>query len=191
MVFSPNTFRGAPFGNMATLAFRTAARRTRSSRSSNGSRSLPGDHRRAGQGGGGDRRFGSSARIGWAVRAASAITLIASVLVLGGAFAAGRRRRIREAVILKTLGATRGRLIAAYALEFLLLGGAAAVFGVVGRLGCRLVSCSTRVMDTDFAFLAGPALGAAALAPGLTLVLGLLGTWRILGQKAAPILRNS
>ena len=79
------------------------------------------------------------------------------MLVLGGAFAAGRRQRIRDAVILKTLGATRGRLTAAYALEFLFLGAAAAVFGVVaGSLAAWYVL--TRVMDTDFAFLAGPAL---------------------------------
>jgi putative ABC transport system permease protein len=46
------------------------------------------------------------------------------------------------------------------------------------------------IMDVPFAFLAGPALGAAALALALTLVFGLAGTWRVLGQKAAPILRN-
>ena len=71
-------------------------------------------------------------QIGWAVRGASAITLIASMLVLGGAFAAGRRRSASEdAVILKTLGATRGRLIAAFSLEFLLLGAATAIFGLI------------------------------------------------------------
>ncbi len=70
-------------------------------------------------------------QIGWAVRGASAITLTASMLVLGGAFAAGRRRRTEDAVILKTLGATRGRLIAAFSLEFLLLGAATVVFGLI------------------------------------------------------------
>ncbi len=55
-----------------------------------------------------------------ALRGASSITLIAAALVLGGALAAGQRFRIYDAVVLKTLGATRGRLIAAYALEYLL-----------------------------------------------------------------------
>ena len=42
-----------------------------------------------------------------ALRGASAMTLIAAALVLGGALAAGQRFRIYDAVVLKTLGATR------------------------------------------------------------------------------------
>ena len=49
-----------------------------------------------------------------AIRGASAITLLAAALVLGGALAAGHRHRVYDAVILKTLGATRLRLVAAY-----------------------------------------------------------------------------
>ena len=61
-----------------------------------------------------------------AIRGASAITLLAAALVLGGALAAGHRYRVYDAVILKTLGATRCRLIGAYAIEYLLLGAATA-----------------------------------------------------------------
>ena len=128
-------------------------------------------------------------QIGWAVRGASAITLIASALVLGGAFAAGRRQRIHDAVVLKTLGATRGRLIGAFALEFLLLGIATAIFGLVaGAAAAWLVS--SQIMEIGFTFLPGPALAAAAIALILTLGIGLAGTWRVLGQKAASVLRN-
>ena len=72
---------------------------------------------------------------------------------------------------------------------FLLLGAATAIFGVVaGSLAAWFVLAT--IMDVPFAFLPGPALGAAALALVLTLVFGLAGTWRVLGQKAAPVLRN-
>src|SRR6202007_3088868 len=57
-----------------------------------------------------------------ALRGASSITLIAAALVLGGALAAGQRYRVYDAVVFKTLGATRAQLTAAYALEYLLLG---------------------------------------------------------------------
>ena len=66
-----------------------------------------------------------------AIRGASALTLLAAALVLGGALAAGHRHRVYDAVILKTLGATRCRLLAAYTIEYLLLGAATAVFGVL------------------------------------------------------------
>jgi putative ABC transport system permease protein len=92
-------------------------------------------------------------------------------------------------VILKTLGATRGRLIAAFSLEFLMIGLATAVFGLAaGAAAAWFVLVN--VMEIGFSFLAGPALGAALLALLLTLAFGLAGTFRALGQKAAPVLRN-
>jgi putative ABC transport system permease protein len=189
MVFSPNTFRGAPFANLSTLVFPdggnadeelaflkkvtaafpalTAVRVKEALQTANDIVN----------------------RIGWGVRAASAVTLLASVLVLGGAFAAGRRQRIRDAVILKTLGATRLRLITAFSLEFLMIGGATAVFGLLaGSVAAWFIL--SNVMEIGFHFLAGPALGAALAALLLTLGFGLAGTFRALGQKAAPVLRN-
>ena len=46
-----------------------------------------------------------------AIRGASSIALVASLLVLAGALAAGHRARLYDAVVLKTLGATRARLL--------------------------------------------------------------------------------
>jgi putative ABC transport system permease protein len=87
------------------------------------------------------------------------------------------------------LGATRRRLILALALEFLLLGLATAFFGLLAGSAAAWFVLG-RVMDIGFSFLAGPALGAAGLALLLTLAIGLLGTWRVLGAKPAPVLRN-
>jgi putative ABC transport system permease protein len=123
------------------------------------------------------------------IRAASLITLISAILVLGGALAAGHRHRVYDAVILKTLGATRTRLLGAYALEYLLLGAATAVFGVAaGSAAAALVV--TQVMDLTFVWLPGPAAIAALGALALTVILGLVGTFSALGQKPAPVLRN-
>jgi putative ABC transport system permease protein len=59
---------------------------------------------------------------------------------------------------------------------------------VAGTLAAWLVLAN--VMEIDFVFLPGPALGAAAAALLVTVCLGLASTWRALGQKAAPVLRN-
>ena len=53
-----------------------------------------------------------------AVRAAGSVTLLAGALVLAGALATAQRRRIQEAVILKTLGATRRRILLSHFLEY-------------------------------------------------------------------------
>ena len=124
-----------------------------------------------------------------AVRSASAVTLLAAVLVLGGALAAGHRHRVYDAVVLKTLGATRVRLIAAYGLEYLLLGLATALFGVaIGSVAAWLVV--VELMNLPFKWLPGPALGAAFGALAITVAFGLIGTFSALGQKPAPVLRN-
>ncbi|MTI43429.1 putative ABC transport system permease protein [Roseibium hamelinense] len=129
------------------------------------------------------------AQLAWAIRGASSVTLIASVLVLAGALAAGHRSRIYDAVILKTLGATRGRLIAAYALEYAILGLATAVFALfAGGLAAWYVS--TQIMGGDFVFMPATALSAALIALLLTVGFGLFGTWKVLGEKPAPVLRN-
>jgi putative ABC transport system permease protein len=124
-----------------------------------------------------------------AIRGASAITLIAAALVLGGALAAGHRHRVYDAVILKTLGATRARLIGAYAIEYGLLGAATALFGVLsGSLAGWLIV--SELMHLRFQWLPVPALLSAAGAVVVTVVLGLAGTWSALGQKPAPVLRS-
>jgi putative ABC transport system permease protein len=124
-----------------------------------------------------------------AIRGASAVTLISAMLVLGGALAAGHRHRVYDAVILKTLGATRARLLGAYALEYLLIGLATAVFGVIaGSIAAWLIV--TRLMTLGFIWQAGSAASVVAAALLVTVGLGLAGTLLALSQKPASVLRN-
>ena len=124
-----------------------------------------------------------------AIRGASAVTLVSAILVLGGALAAGHRHRVYDAVILKTLGATRVRLLGAYALEYLMIGFATAVFGVIaGSVAAWLIV--TRLMTLSFIWQAGSAAGVVAAALLVTVGLGLAGTLLALNQKPASVLRN-
>jgi putative ABC transport system permease protein len=124
-----------------------------------------------------------------AIRGASAVTLVSAVLVLGGALAAGHRHRVYDAVILKTLGATRARLLGAYALEYLMIGFATAIFGVIaGSVAAWLIV--TRLMTLSFVWQAGSAAGVVVAALIVTVGLGLAGTLLALNQKPATVLRN-
>jgi putative ABC transport system permease protein len=124
-----------------------------------------------------------------AIRGASAVTLISAILVLGGALAAGHDHRVYDAVILKTLGATRVRLLGAYALEYLMIGFATAVFGVIaGSVAAWLIV--TRLMTLSFVWQAGSAAAVVAAALVVTVGLGLAGTLLALNQKPATVLRN-
>ena len=126
----------------------------------------------------------------FAIRAASAIALAASILVLGGALAASARTRQRESVILKTLGATRSTLLAAMIVEDSALGAIAVIFGIVcGVAGASLVVSG--LMRLEFALPLASTLSMAFSAFVVTIILGLIGTWHILGQKPAPYLRHA
>ena len=188
LVFSPNTFKGAPHTHIATLT-EPGADATREGRIvKEVAKAYP---------------MVTSVRVrevletisavvsnlALAIRGASAVTLISAILVLGGALAAGHRHRVYDAVILKTLGATRLWLLGAYALEYLLIGLATAVFGVIaGSIAAWMIA--TQLMTLSFVWQAGSAAAVVASALVVTVGLGLAGTLLALNQKPATILRN-
>jgi putative ABC transport system permease protein len=127
--------------------------------------------------------------IGAAVRSIAAITLIAGTLVLAGAVAAGHSRRIYDSVVLKVLGATRRDILRAFLLEYGLLGLITALIAaIIGTVTSWAVV--TLVMHSDWTFLPPAVITTALISTAITLAFGFIGTWRALGQKAAPLLRN-
>jgi putative ABC transport system permease protein len=127
--------------------------------------------------------------VGAAVRLTALVTLVSGTLVLAGAIAAGHRRRIYDSVVLKVLGATRRDINTAYVLEYGLLGLVTAVIAaVVGSVtGWAVVIWLLRI---DWAFTPGAVVATTGIATAITVGAGLVGTWRAMGQKAAPWLRN-
>jgi putative ABC transport system permease protein len=127
-------------------------------------------------------------KIKLAVAAVAGVTLLSGVLVLAGAVAAARRRHLYEAVVLKVLGARRLDLLRIFVLEYLGLGATAALAGsLLGSLGAAAVVIFA--MHLPWTFSLPVVLGVVAIALGLTLAAGFLGTWRLLGRPAAPVLR--
>ena len=128
-------------------------------------------------------------KVAIAVSATAGLTLLSGVLVLAGAFAAGHQRRVYDSVVLKVLGATRGRVAGIFLLQYGLLGViTAGIAAGIGTLAGYIVV--TQVMEAEFIFLPGTVFPTALLAAVLTLVLGFIGTWRALSVKPAPLLRN-
>jgi putative ABC transport system permease protein len=124
-----------------------------------------------------------------AVRVAGGVTLLAGALVLAGGLATAEQRRTQQAVILKTLGATRARIVAAHLAEYAILAlVCAAVATLIG--GVIAWFALARVMHVALV----PALGdvAQALLVALALVggFGAVATWRVLSARAVPYLRS-
>ncbi len=128
-------------------------------------------------------------RLSLAIRAVAVFCLLAGALVMAAALAATRYRRLYEAVILKALGATRGLLARSFAAEYALLGCVAGTIGVV--LASAFSWAILRyILELPWALepeLLGFGLGCTIL---LTLLVGFLSTYRLLGQPPLSVLRH-
>jgi putative ABC transport system permease protein len=127
-------------------------------------------------------------RLALAVRGAASVAALAGLLVLVGAIAAGARARAREAATLKVLGASRGQILAAYGVEYGLVGLIAGAAGVA--LGYAAAwPVVVKVFRLGWAVDWG---GVAALVGGAALVAGaggLAAALAALAQRPAPVLR--
>jgi putative ABC transport system permease protein len=192
MVFSPNVFAGAPYTELFTVAYgapsvaardakdarlaREAAKRFPSIVSVRVKDALAAIDKIAGQ-------------LALAARAAAGLAIVTAVLALASALASGQRARLHDAVVLKTLGATRPWLAAAYALEFGLVGLAASLIALATGAGAAY-AMTTIVMKIDFAFPPGIVAATTLATLIVTIALGLAGTWRVLSRRPGPELRE-
>ena len=189
LVFSPNAFAGAPVSYLATLTMPPGANRdVEAQLVSASARSFPAV---------------SVIRVkevletlkdlvgklALSIKGTSAVTVLAVILVLAGAVGSGQRARIHDAVVLKILGATRRRLIVAYALEFSVLALVAAAFGVILG-GAAAWVLSTFGLDLAPAVPTTTIAIAVILAIALALVLGLTGTAHVLSQRTGAFLKT-
>ena len=123
------------------------------------------------------------------VRFISAFSILAGITILASSVAGTRFRRVKEVVILKTLGATRRRVGSVFFIEFLVLGTAA------GLLGSFLASAFSGLLlkyllKSTFHFSPWPNLVAIVATTVIATVSGWLASYRILGQKPLEILRQ-
>jgi putative ABC transport system permease protein len=189
MVFSPATFRAAPHGQLTTLALKNGGDAAGEAKVL---RTVASDFPTV-----------TALRVKDALDAASdmiraltdgarlaALTaIITTVMVLTSALATGQTRRVREATILKVLGATRRRVVVAFAVEYGLIGLTVTLFGLIAGTGIAAYVVGS-VMRLDFWPAPGPALATAGAALLVTVGVGLAGTLTSLSKSSAQSLRT-
>ena len=127
-------------------------------------------------------------RLALAVRSAAAVAVLAGVLVLAGAIAAGARTRAREAALLRVLGAGRGQVLTAYAIEY----GAVGLIAGAAGVGLGITAAWPIVVNVFKAKWSVDWTGVAALVGGAVLLAGLggvLAALQALSKRPAPVLR--
>ncbi|MDH4224254.1 MAG: FtsX-like permease family protein [Deltaproteobacteria bacterium] len=128
-------------------------------------------------------------RIAAVVQFMAAFTIAVGMVILAGSLSTTKYQRLREVVLLKTLGAARLRVAGVLAVEYLLLGGVA---GGVGAAAAGVLSWGlvTRVFQGEWQWHPLPYLAAWAGAAGLTVLMGVIGSLDILAKKPLEVLRE-
>ena len=128
-------------------------------------------------------------QIALVVRFVSAFTIVAGAIILASSVAGTRFGRVREVVILKTLGATRWRVAGIFSMEFLVLGATAGLLGSALATGFTALVVK-RLVKADFHFDPPANLFSIALTALLAVAAGWLVSYRILGQRPLEVLRD-
>lgn len=128
-------------------------------------------------------------RLSLAIRAVAMFCILAGALVMAASLTATRYRRLYESVILKALGATRGLIARSFATEYALLG---MVAGMIGTALASALSWAVLyfILDLPWSLQPGVLTVGFLLTVALTLTVGFLATFRILGQSPLAVLRQ-
>jgi len=127
-------------------------------------------------------------QITYVVQFLAAFSIFAGIVILASSIAGTRYRRIREVVVLKTLGATRGRIATIFSIEFAVLG---LVAGLVGVLFANIIArVLLRKLTVVYHFEWGWTTVALVGTALLTVVTGWVASHRVLGQKPLEVLRE-
>jgi putative ABC transport system permease protein len=128
-------------------------------------------------------------RASLAVRFVAGFAIFGGLIVLASSVAGTRFRRMREVAILKTVGATRSRLVRIFSIEFATLGIVAGLVGSVLGSGMSVILIS-RLLDTPYHFTWIPILVATGITAALTVSAGWIASFGVLRQKPLEILRS-
>ena len=118
----------------------------------------------------------------------ASVTLLTGFLVLIGAAASGTPARIYEAAVLKTLGASRRRILISFAIRAGLLGLAAGTVALAAGIAGGW-AVSRFVMETNFAIIWPSAIAIVGGGVVATLLAGLAFAWAPLAARPAHVLR--
>ena len=127
-------------------------------------------------------------KISMVIRFMAVFTVGTGLLVLTGAILTGRFQRIRESILLRTLGASRAQILNILVIEYLCLGVLSALIGMLLAVTASW-ALSIWVFHVHFKLFALPLFIALALICAITTLIGLLASRGILNHPPLAVLR--
>ena len=127
-------------------------------------------------------------KISFVIRFMAGFSILTGLLVLSSSVVISRYQRVRESVLLRTLGASRAQILRITLVEYGLLGLLAALAGIALAV-LAAWALAVFVFEASFGPAVGPLLGLAALVTALTAGIGLLNSRDVLRRSPLEVLR--
>ncbi len=129
-------------------------------------------------------------KVSLVIRFVALFAIASGIIILAAGVVSTRHQRIREVVLLKTLGATSHQVVRIQSAEFLILGSAAGfVGGILAGIAAHYLL--GRLLKTDFSFQWIPFFGAIVATAGLAIVTGWIASRGVLHHKPLETLREN
>ncbi len=128
-------------------------------------------------------------KVGTAIRFMAGFSILTGFIVLISSVLISKYQRIKESVLLRTLGATRRQVLFITMVEYLFLGLIAALVGILLALGAgwAIITFSFKTaFQPDFV----PLILLLVIIPALTVLIGVVNTRSILNRSPLEILRQ-
>ena len=128
-------------------------------------------------------------KVSYVIKFMAGFSILTGLIVLLSSLILSKFQRIKESVLLRTLGASRNQILKINAVEYILLGGLSALTGIIlAVLASYLMS--RFMFEIDFSFQWLPILTMFVLVTVLTLVIGLLNSRDVIQKSPLEVLRK-
>ncbi len=127
-------------------------------------------------------------RVSRAIRSVALLTILTGLVVLAGAVLSSRSQRLRESILLRTLGAPKSQITKIVIVEYFFLGAISGLAGVILAIGASW-GLTSYFLGTVSSVPLGPVLIALSLGASLAVSVGLLSCYGIFGRPPLEALR--
>ncbi len=128
-------------------------------------------------------------KISYVIKFMAGFSILTGLIVLISSLLLSKFQRVKESVLLRTIGAKRSHILKINATEYALLGSLAAATGIlIAIIGSYFIA--TQQLDLEFSLSWWPIVGIFFLIVSLTVFIGLFNTRDILNRSPLEVLRS-
>ena len=128
-------------------------------------------------------------KVSYVIKFMAGFSILTGLIVLIASLLLSKFQRVKESVLLRTIGASRKQIFMINATEYTVLGSLSAATGILISLVASYFF-ATRTLELEFSFQWLPILGVFLFVVALTVIIGLLNSREVINKSPLEVLRK-